>query len=294
MESFNYNHLFYFWTVARNGSVSRASAELRVSQPTVSEQIGKLEETLGVDLFEREGRGIRLSSSGQVLFGYAEQIFRLGEQLRGAVENSAASSARLAIGVVQSVPNLVVLKLLKRIVRDHNVQLSCCNDRAETLIGKLALRQLDFVISDSPLSSSANVRVFSHKLASSAMSFMASPKLRLRGKFPQVLQDTPFLMPEANSSMRESLQGWLKKIGVRPKIVGEFSDPDLMKLIAGDGMGVFAVPSIIERELKSQYKFNIVGTTNSVRQEFYAFTADRRPTSAATQAILKATIDRGR
>lgn len=291
MESFNYNHLFYFWTVARNGSVSRASAELRVSQPTVSEQIGKLEDELGVVLFERAGRGIRLSSSGQVLLGYADQIFRLGEQMRGAVENGVVVSARFAVGVVQSVPNLIARKLLEGVLREKGLQLSCQKDDLESLVGKLALRQLEVVIADSPMTSRGNVRVFSHTIAASGVSFMAAPRLRLRGKIPQALQGAPLLMPKAGSALHSSLQSWLGKAGVRPTIVGEFSDPDLIEMLAREGAGVFVAPLIIERAIVSRGGLSVLGRTNAVRQEFYVFTAERRPDSAATQALLKAKID---
>ncbi|HEX8925843.1 MAG TPA: LysR family transcriptional regulator, partial [Terriglobales bacterium] len=135
MESFNYNHLFYFWSVARNGSVSRASAELHISQPTVSEQIGKLEAALGVTLFERAGRGIRLSNSGQILYGYADQIFRLGQEMREVVNGGTpAAMTRLSVGFSPSVPNLLAAKLLQPVQRDKNVQLLCSRERTESLL----------------------------------------------------------------------------------------------------------------------------------------------------------------
>ena len=74
----NYHHLYYFWTVARTGHLTRAAESLHISQSALSGQIRKLEESLGYDLFVREGRRLRLSEAGRVAFTYAEEIFRQG------------------------------------------------------------------------------------------------------------------------------------------------------------------------------------------------------------------------
>ncbi|MBL8848221.1 MAG: LysR family transcriptional regulator, partial [Planctomycetaceae bacterium] len=61
LQDLNYLHLYYFWSVAREGSITRACASLHVTQPTVSMQIRRLEQALGAKLFERVGRGLRLT-----------------------------------------------------------------------------------------------------------------------------------------------------------------------------------------------------------------------------------------
>jgi LysR family transcriptional activator of nhaA len=286
MDSFNYNHLFYFWAVARNGSVSKASAELRVSQPTVSEQIGKLEEALGVALFERAGRGIRLNHAGQKLFGYAEQIFRLGQEMREVVQGDVSMATRLAIGVAQTIPNALAIRMLSPVLREQNLRLSCTQDRTDNLLGRLALRQLDLVLTDTPEPSMANVRLFSQKIGMSGLSFLASPKLRLRGNFPQVLEGAPMLMPEANTTLHDALQNWFKKSHVSPKIVGEVSGSGMVESLGREGLGVFVVPTIVEREIQAQVKLSVLGRSTDMKQEFYAVTAEKRATNSLVMAIL--------
>src|SRR5881409_3727880 len=75
MERLNYHHLRYFWMVAREGT------QLRLAQPTLSGQIRALEGALGEKLFERAGRGLRLTEMGRVVFRYADEIFALGREL---------------------------------------------------------------------------------------------------------------------------------------------------------------------------------------------------------------------
>src|SRR4051812_49637267 len=87
MKWLNYNHLYYFWMVAREGGVTRAAEELMVSQPTVSAQLKELETALGHRLFDRAGRGRVLTEAGRIAFNYASEIFSLSQDLLNALEH---------------------------------------------------------------------------------------------------------------------------------------------------------------------------------------------------------------
>ncbi len=294
MEWTNYNHLFYFWTVARHGSVSKASSELHLSQPTISEQVRKLEESLGVKLFERAGRGIRLSEAGQVAFRYAEEIFRQGRELRTALSQHApAMPTRLVVGLAHSLSKQVAYRLLAPALRGSTaLRLLCVEDRPEQLFARLALRQFDVILSDAPLPPAAHLRAFNHSLGSSGISFMAArkgPGKQRRGrKFPQLLDGEPFLLPEPSTNLHNSLQSWFDRKGISPTIVGEFSDSALLNICGQQGIGIFAVPTLVEREVRTQYKVEVLGRTTEINSEFYAITADRRITHPAVLAISKA------
>ena len=75
MNHLNYNHLLYFWTVAREGSIARASEILHITPQTISGQIKVLENSIGAPLFNRSGRGLVLSETGRTVNLYAEEIF---------------------------------------------------------------------------------------------------------------------------------------------------------------------------------------------------------------------------
>jgi len=290
MEWINYNHLFYFWTVARLGSVSKASSELQLSQPTISEQVRKLEESLGVKLFERAGRGLRLSDAGDVAFHYAEEIFRSGRELRAALSHGAAPvSTRLAVGITNSIGELVAHQLLAPAIRAGlGPRLVCVEDRPEQLLARLALHQLDVILSDAPLPPGGNVRAFNRRLARCGISFMAVRKARRTRKFPQLLDGAPFLMPEANAPFHNSLQNWFDSQGVRPAIVGELSGSALLKIFGQEGLGIFAVPTMVEREVRLRYKVEVIGRCTEVTREFFAITTERRLTHPAVAAVVKA------
>ena len=288
MEWTNYNHLFYFWTVARHSSVIRASEELLVAQPTVTEQIRTLEQSLGVKLVERVGRGLRLSDDGEVLFAYADKMFRLGREMRDVIAGRTTSvQLRLTVGIAQSLPKLVAYQLIAPALKHSSVRLLCIEDRPEQLFSRLALHRLDLVLSDGPIPPSVNVRAYSHRLAHCGVSFMASRKPS-HERFPRCLDRVPFLMPEPNSPLYNSLESWFAKHGIWPTIVGEFSDSALLKIFGQEGVGAFAVPTIAERDVATRYKVKVLGRTTEITEEFYAITTDRRVTHPAITRIFEA------
>jgi LysR family transcriptional activator of nhaA len=203
--------------------------------------------------------------------------------------------ARLVVGLAHSLSKQVAYRLIAPALRGGTaLQLLCVEDRTEQLFARLALRQLDLILSDAPLTPAANLKTFNHRLGSSGISFMAarkgSGKPRRGRKFPQLLDGEPFLLPEPNTHLHNSLQNWFDRNGIHPTIVGEFSDCALLNIFGQQGSGIFAVPTMVERDVSSQYKVEVLGRTNDINSEFYAITADRRITHPAVLAISKAAI----
>ncbi len=166
MEWLNYHHLLYFWTVAREGSVTRASQQLRLAQPTVSGQLKALEEALGEKLFERTGRRLVLTDVGRVVFRYADEIFSLGRELQDTLKGRPTGRpVRFTVGVADAVPKLVAYRLLlPALSLPEPVHVVCREDKPERLIAELAAHSLDLVISDGPLGAGAKVKAYSHLL----------------------------------------------------------------------------------------------------------------------------------
>ena len=86
MNGLNYHHLLYFWRVAREGSISRACEQLHVAQPTISNQLRKLEKSIGDPLFKRVGRNLVLTETGELVLRYADEIFSLGQELTDVLQ----------------------------------------------------------------------------------------------------------------------------------------------------------------------------------------------------------------
>jgi len=289
MEWLNYHHLYYFWTVARAGSISKAAQHLRVSSPAISSQLRSLEESLGEELFLRSGRSMTMSEMGRVVFSYADEIFGLGRELMNTVkERPTGRPPRLLVGVVDVLPKMIAHWLIEPALGlQESVRIVCREGDADKLVTQLAMHELDVVLSDVPINPNIKVKAYSHLLGECGTTFVATPTVAkvLKGPFPQSLHRAPMLLPTENSSVRRNLDLWFESQGIRPVVAGEFQDYALLRAFGQAGTGVFPIPSVFERELKRQDSLHRMGSTDDVQHRFFAISVDRRLRNPAVVAI---------
>jgi len=292
MEWLNYHHLLYFWTVARLGSVSRASAELRLTQATVSAQLKSLEQSLGEELFRKSGRHLVLTETGKLAFRYADEIFSLGQEMLGTLKGrSEGRLARLTVGVTDVLPKLVVYQLVEPALKlKESYRIICREGTNEELLPALALHDIDVVLTDAPLDPGSNVRAFSHLLGECGSTLFGAPKLAeaYRRGFPKSLDGAPFLLPTRNTIARRSLDQWFEAQRIGPLIVAEFEDSALLKVFGQHGLGVFFAPTVIARDVQRQYAVKVIGQVENVRERFFAISLDRKLKHPAVVAISEA------
>ncbi len=288
-EFLNYHHLRYFWTVATEGSLRRASEKLGVSQPSMCTQIKLLEASLGEMLFRPRGRSLELTEFGQLVYGYAEEIFTLGgEILRATKQALGVRALRLHVGIVDSFPKLMSYDLLRPVLEHQPpVKLTCHEGKLADIVSQLNTHRIDVVLSDEPASPGIAGNVFNHLLGTSKITFCAMPGFakKLKGRFPRNLDGAAALLPTQNCSLRRDLEKWFGSVGVKPRVVAEFEDAALTKIVATGGNGFIAVPTIVAAEAVERYGFVPIGRTKEVETRFYAITAERRFTHPAIVAI---------
>ncbi len=287
----NFHHLRYFWTVAKEGSLRRASEKLSVSQPSMCTQIKLLEASLGETLFRPSGRSLELTEFGQLIYAYAAEIFELGSEiLRATKQAPGVRALRLQVGIVDSFPKLMSNEIL-RPVFDHQppVHLTCHEGKLNDLVSQLSTHRLDVVLSDEPASPGISGKVFNHLLGSSSITFCAMPGLakQLKGRFPRNLDGAPALLPTQNCSMRRDLEKWFLAAGIQPRVVAEFEDAALTKIVATSSLGFIAVPTVVVSEAIERYGFISLGRTKDVETQFHAITAERRFTHPAILAMTR-------
>jgi LysR family transcriptional activator of nhaA len=294
MEWLNYHHLFYFWTVARAGSIAKASQELRLAQPTISNQLKTLESNLGVKLLERQGRRLVLTDAGKTVLRYADDIFRTGRELQRAVKGlPTGQRLRLVAGVLDVIPKRMAAVLLQPAVDAHpDLSLVCREGPLPQLLAQLALHELDVVIADVPASEEVKVKAFNHRLGDCGVTFFAAAKhAHLKKGFPKSLAGAPALLPSQGTALRRALETWLDAIEARPLVMGEFDDTALMKAFGARGLGVFPVPRVLEEVVRAQYDVTPIGRVDEVREVFYAITVERRLRHPAVVAVVEAARD---
>jgi len=296
MEWLNYHHLLYFWVVACHGSVTRAAAELRLAQPTVSTQLRTLENMLGEKLFARTGRRLVLTDVGRLVFRYADEILGLGRELLETVKGRPTGQPmRLTVGIADAVPKLIAYRLLgPALTGAEPVRIICREDKPDRLLAQLAVHGLDLVLSDAPIGPTTKVRAFNHLLGECGVTFFAAPALArtCRRGFPRSLGGAPMLLPTDNTALRRSLDDWFESEDIRPRVASEFEDSALLMAFGQAGMGLFPAPSAIERQVRSQYGVVVVGRLDTVRERFYAISGERRLKHPAVVAISEAARQR--
>lgn len=292
MATINFKHLRYFWTVAKSGSIARASAQLHVTPQSISSQLAEFEAALGAGLFRRAGRGLEITDVGRRLVSYAEEIFGLENELMAVVHEQGAKTALpFRIGIADSVAKSLAYRVLEPALHmQEAVRLFCKEGRLVSLLSDLSVHRLDMVIADRAMPGELKVRAFNHLLGSSdLMVFGAESLLRsLKGEFPALMDRAPFLLPGAEVAIRPALERWFDAQGVRPRIVGEFDDSALLKAFGQGGAGLFVAPAAIARYVSRQYDVRAVGRIESVTEQLYAITTERRMQHPAAVAIGKA------
>lgn len=287
----NYQHLFYFWTVAREGGVSHAARRLRLAQPTVSGQVRALERALGVKLLERAGRGVAVTEDGRAVMRHAEAIFAEGRALLDSLSGrEAARPLVLTVGVAETLPKILAYRALDPPLRaGASTRLVCREDRPERLLADLALGELDVVLSDQPTPPGSRVRAFDHLLGESGITMFAAPALarRLARGFPGSLDGAPVLLPTDVAAVRRPLEAWFESIGARPRVVAEVEDGALMKMFGAGGAGVFPGPSVCGADIVARYGVRALGDVRGVRERVFAISVERRLAHPGVLAIMR-------
>jgi LysR family transcriptional regulator, transcriptional activator of nhaA len=276
---YSYRHLYYFWVVAQEGGIVRGAERLGMAVQTVSAQVRELERALGHTLLKPAGRGLVLTEAGKAAAQQAEQIFQLGEQLPTLVREAAGTpTLRLAVGISDGLPKLLVWRLLQPLLAEPHLRLACHEGRLDRLVGELALNRLDVVLSDHVAPPNPVLKLSTHELGASAFAWYAPPAWWAAAKkgFPNSLSEVPVLLPTAHAAVRPQLDHWFERHGIAPRVAGEFDDSALLKTFGGGGLGVFAAAEAVQADLMARYGVKRVGACDGVVETLFAIGKERK------------------
>jgi len=289
VNSLNYKHLRYFWMVAKTGSIAKAAELLYLTPQSISGQLTEFANFLGIELFRRAGRNLVITEAGKRVLSYADEIFAVGDELLEAINDQRAKKALpFRVGISDSVPKSVAYRLLEPALKlDETVRLICREGRLIPLLSELAIHKIDMIIADRPMPPHLHVRGFNHLLGESGLTVFgaASVTKLLRGRFPNCLDQAPFLLNSEDAAIRPKFDQWLASNNLHPIIRGEFDDSALMKSFGQAGAGLFVAPTTIAETICKQYSVKIVGHIDSVIEQIYVISTERRLTHPAVKAV---------
>jgi LysR family transcriptional regulator, transcriptional activator of nhaA len=289
MEWLNYHHLYYFWTVVREGGVGRASKALRLAQPTISGQVRALEVALGTKLLGKRGRNVVPTETGQMVYRYADEIFGIGRELQQAVRGLVPERVgRLVLGITEGVDKMITRRILEPVLEAKPMPPLVLHEGAHIeLLAELTRYGLDAIVSHAPVPTGGRVRAFAHLLGSSGMSWFAAAKdaPALRRRFPRSLADAPVILPDDSTPTRMLIDEWFRRIGITPRISAEIGDSALLKVLASPGLGAFVSPTAVADEICEQYHVKVIGQADTVVERYYLISAERRIRNPLIAAI---------
>lgn len=287
----NLKHLYYFWKIAKAGSIARAAESLDISPQTLSGQIAVLEEDLGTLLFSRKKRSLELTEAGSIALEYAEELFAISAELEDVLKHQTRTrTLEFRVGLSDAVPKDLAYTLLEPAQSAaEGVKLICREWRIDRLLTELSLHRLDLVIADKPIPPSVSVRAYNHRLVESGISFLGTPEMVKQNTlpFPECLAVLPLLLPGEDSDLRTNLNIWFERNRLHPKVIGEFDDCALLFTFGRKGQGIFPIPTVVEKSFCENGELVVLGRLPQVRATYYGISVERRISHPCVSAIAK-------
>lgn len=288
----NYKKLYYFYSVAKYGGVTRASEQLHITPQTISGQVSDLEDYLGAELFYRKGKRMELTAYGKLAYSYSEEIFQIGRELESLIKGKKdQADITIKVGISAVVPKSIAHRILLPIQKmQGDIRLVCHEEKLNNLFAELAIHKIDLIIADRPMPNYIHVKAYSHLLGASKTAFFGIPELaeKYEENFPASLSSAPVLLPGEDSAIRLKLEGWLAEKGINPTIKGEYDDTALMKVFAERGFGIFPAPEVIAEEIFKQHGVIKIGVIDDILLKYYAISVERKLSQPSVVAITKA------
>ena len=298
MLPFNFNQLYYFWIIAKAGSISAATSRLLLNQSTLSQQLQQLERSLGCRLLLRSRRGVTPTAEGRMVFEYCERIFGQAEELSGRLRGGEAAAIRyLRLGFCRSISRekvLAVAGAVKR--RGAGMIVKIASGTPEGLEDKLRRRIYDLVLSNVDFAPALGPDFRSRLVASIPHFFVATPALKGKGRsFPEMLKDVPLMVRAEDNPLHKDAMDFLRRNGVLPSIQAEVEDADLIltMTLRGEGVGLLD-PFTIQPYLKRGSLVKLHERSFGIRENLWLLSSRHEHSSAPVQGAIDALMDQFR
>lgn len=248
-----------FYVVAKYKHMTKASEELHVSQPAISQAIKKLEEELGGALFVRSNKGMDLTEEGEMFYSYVSGALKLindAENEFGSFKK--LTKGELKIGCSASLTKLVLLQALKEFHQDYpGIKINVVNELTSNLISDLKLGKLDFVIFNESDIKEEGLKL--RKLKELKMGFVYNPEC-FKDKIVNIedLNNYPLILQKEASNTRKFLDNLLLAKGIRlvPKM--EVVSQDLIMEFANIGLGFgFGFVDLAKEKYKNLHEIDL-------------------------------------
>lgn len=271
----NLNHLYYFWTIAKEGSIKKASQKLHLTQPGLSSQLRNLESYFGKKLFDRRVRKLILNDAGKVAMDYCSNIFNLTEELKNAVQQiQPLKQTLIRVGVLPSLSSTHIHEFVVPLWKDKTVAISVMESSLEELLFLLENKNLEVVLSDREVLPTKK-KILNFRLRPRKIIAVGNPGFYFaRKNFPKSLHNLPMIQFTRHSQIRAEMDQYFADKEIRPKIIGETDDVTLLRLAAIQGNGVAILPENTVNEALSSGQLIKLGQLKDINSDMWALVRD--------------------
>lgn len=285
----NYHHLYYFKTIAEEGTVSKAAEKLRLGQPTLSAQLKQFEDAIGVQLFERQHKKLLLTEQGRVALDYAKGIFQMGSEMMEAVHDRLKPAKPfLTIGALDHVPKSAILHLVKAALKISPCQITLIEGHPDELIRELTAHRIDLLLTNFLPTATEARSLFHRVIAKKSVAIYGTSKYKeLKKNFPHSISGKPFILPTYDSKLRYDLDHWAKANNVEFDIVVESQDIAVKKILAASGIGLIPTVTHSVTKLAPEGDLIKIGQLEGVEEQLLLVSAQRKIANPLAAALMK-------
>lgn len=270
MERLNFNHLFYFLIVAREGSIKLASEKVFVSQPTISDQIKLLEEYFDCKLFERHHRQLSLTQEGTLALEYAEKIFSMGTELTSRLRNNIKiPKTSFDIGMTPYMTQYFLYDLILPLFDQKDYTISMHQEQRHILLAELEEENIDLIFTDDKDSLPSWTEY--HRVGVNRTFVVAHKQYRKFKKgFPESLNNIPFFSYNNDSTLKHDIEMFFSQNAITPRIIGQAEDIDLYQLVTENALAFTIVPEVAKNRLCLNKDVIVLGELKELQTSVWA------------------------
>lgn len=269
MSWLNYHHLFYFYSIAKESSISNASKKLNTTQSSLSSQLKTLENNLGIMLFERVGRRLVLTDKGQHVYKLAERIFEIGDILVSEVENNQlGSSNRLfRVGAVSTLSKNIQQMFFSPLFKTHK-KLDIHSSDLNSLINKLENFDVDIVMTNR-LPSNLDEKFQTHTIESFPYCLVSRENIKPI-EIESIIKEKGVCIPKADPYNTTLIKDFLDQFAPSDELIKvKVEDTALLRLMCVGEGELAIIPKIGVYKDLVEGSLKVVKTLNNINETFY-------------------------
>lgn len=261
-KNINYNHLHTFYLIAKSDSMSEAAQALGVSKPGLSVQIKKLEENLGLQLFDRTGKSFKLTHHGAKVLSYVNKMFEYSDAMvRTLSVEKSSNKERVTIGITPDISRSYAVKALVPLLKSDSLIPKIKEGGLDHLQWGLTRGEIDLILSEDQLTLNNSQQMVRTPVGKNSYVFVGAKKFKnLEENFPQSLNECEIFTFSETNPVRVKIDHFLFSNKLKVNFFGETDSIEFIKKAVGAGLCIAALPMWFVKDQVANGELFVIGS----------------------------------